>query len=118
MSDLKVSWRKKEGIDFLYFKFIGKLSEELAKNGISVWKEANSLKQGQKIHLVWDCLEMTGYDSLARVLWQKTMKDFKDSIGSIWILTNSNIVKVGATLLSAFTSFSIKIVSSENEVVF
>jgi endo-beta-N-acetylglucosaminidase D len=112
----KIEWCQKLGISYLKFTFKGKLKESDALKAIKKWKEAFNTKSGEKIVLVWDCLEMENYDTNSRIEWQNALKEMKNQIDSIWLITNSVLIKVGARVMSLFTSLEIKIVSSENEI--
>ena len=79
-------------------------------------KIENSQRTGEKIALVWHCQKMKGYEPMARSLWQRTIKDLKDQIDSIWLITDSALIKAGATLISFFTKLDIKVVKSENKI--
>ncbi len=98
----------------LRFTFIDKLLEVDAVDGVEEWKEIfSSAEDGEKIKVIWDCLEMTGFDSKARVAWQQAIKQLKKQIDVVWLITDSKAIKAGAKLMSAFTSFKIKVVKSE-----
>ncbi|MBI5742094.1 MAG: hypothetical protein HZA16_15455 [Nitrospirae bacterium] len=112
----RVEWMQKSGQECLKFTFKGKFSEQMALMAISKWKEAFISKPGKKIVIVWDCLEMDGYETEARNKWQNALKSLKDQIDTVWLVTNSGFIKIGATLMSNFTSFKLKIVSSISEI--
>jgi len=102
----------------LRFTFIDKLLEADAVNGVEEWKEIfSSAEESEKITVIWDCLEMTGFDSKARVAWQKAIKQFKKQIDIVWLITDSKAIKTGAKLMSAFVSFKIKVVKSEAAIL-
>ena len=103
--------------DWLKFTFKGKFKGEDAITGVEEWKNIFAPIEGEKTALIWDCLEMTGFESKARTTWQQGMKELKDKIDTIWLITNSKIIKAGAKLMSAFTKFNIKVVKSEDEII-
>ena len=87
-----------------------------AKRAIEKWKKAFTSKTGVKIALIWDCMKMDGYDTESRNLWQNALNEMRDQIDSIWLITNSNYIKIGARIISVFTSLTIKVVDSEDQI--
>jgi len=61
---------------------------------------------------------MKGYETAARLLWQKALSEHKNNIEAIWVISVSTLVNVGVTLMSAFTSYNMNIVKSESEIRF
>jgi hypothetical protein len=103
--------------DCLNFKFVGEFKETDAIEGVEEWRKMFAPLQDIKVSMVWDCLEMTGYESKARIVWQKAMKDMRDQIGTVWLISTSKVIKAGAKLISAFTKFKIKVVKTHEEVM-
>ncbi len=63
--------------DCLKFTFNGKFSEEQAISGSTEWRTLFQNTGEDKSILVWDCKDMTGFDSNARSIWLKAIKDDK-----------------------------------------
>jgi hypothetical protein len=104
--------REVQGTTVLYFTFKGKLTENDAKTGIHHW--GLFLKPGSEpYHHIWNCIEMTGYEPMARVHWQNGLKEFKEKINRIWLISDKPVIIAGAKILSLFTSLDIKAVKSE-----
>ena len=82
------------------------------------WKEAFQSRPDDKITIVWECLNMTGYETQARIQWQETLKELQPQIKDIWLISDSNLIKTGARVMSVFTSLNIHIVDSEEDIVF
>ncbi len=112
----RIEWAQINNLECLKFTFEDTFTEYDALNAISTWKTIFDQIKGKKVILVWHCLKMTGYDPMARVLWQKTIKELKDRIDKIWLITDSAIIQAGATIISIFTSFHIKVVKSEDKI--
>jgi hypothetical protein len=112
-----IRWETICGIDCLYFKFIGNLSHGDASAAVNEWQNSMEYKN-QKIHIVWDCLEMTGYEPMARNVWQKAIREMKGKISDIWLITHSSLIKAGAALMTIFTSYEIRVVRSREEIEF
>ena len=113
----KIELCDKSGKTCLKFTFKGELTERDAINAIDEWQTAfNSIPQ-EKITLIWDCLEMTSYESEARILWQDAIKRMKKQIDTIWLISDSNIIKLGARIISIMTSLQISAVDSESKII-
>lgn len=102
--------------DCLKFTFIDNFNEEEAKIAVEEWRTLFKSTKGEKTRLVWDCREMTGYEKKALKVWQHAMKDLKDQIDIVWLITNSPIIKTGAKLMSVFSKFTIKVVKSPEQI--
>ncbi|MFA5646762.1 MAG: hypothetical protein WC951_00515 [Bacteroidales bacterium] len=107
--------KKLNGKEYIYFTFQGKFLEKDAEKAIGIW--AGHFQKGNiaRPH-IWDCKEMTGYEPMARIIWQKAMKELKGNISKIWLISESPVILAGAKILSLFTSFDISPVKSENDI--
>ncbi|MBS1112095.1 MAG: hypothetical protein H6Q95_387, partial [Nitrospirae bacterium] len=92
------------------------LNEQMAITAIKKWQEAFRSKPGKNIILIWDCIEMDGYETQARDQWQNALKAMKDQFDIVWLITNSGLIKIGASIMSGFISFKLNIVSSMSEI--
>ena len=102
----------------LKFTFNGKFSEEQALSGASEWRNLFDNSGEEKSILVWDCLDMTGFESNARTVWLKAIKDLKKKIDCVWVISESKIIRTGAKVLSTLSGFKIKTVKDESEISF
>ena len=112
----RIEWMKKSGKEYLNFTFKEKLTEQDARVTIEKWRKAFQSRSGEKIILVWDCMIMRGYENEARIQWQNALKEMKEQIASICLVTRSNLIQVGASVISVFTSLEIKTVGSVDEI--
>jgi len=112
----RIEWQTKSGKSCLKFTFQDKLTEDMAGAAIKKWQEAFQSKPGEKFILVWDCLKMAGYDNGSRTQWQIALKEMKDQIDTVWLITKSNVIRMGASVMSLFSSLEIKTVTSESEI--
>lgn len=104
--------------DCLKFTFNNKLKEQDAYEGVKEWEDIfSSVDSDQKSVIVWDSTQMSGFENKARIIWQKGLKKLKKQISVIWLITDSKAIKAGAKLMSLFTSFEIKVVKSEKDIV-
>ena len=115
-TNTRVEWCEKREGNCLRFTFGEQLSELDAEFAILKWKQAFQQKKDQCISLIWDCTKMRGYESGARLKWTNTLFELKPRIGSIWLISDSSIVRMGASVMGMATSLHIKAVSSESEV--
>ena len=83
----------------------------------SIAGEINQSSDAASIVLVWDCLRMKGYEKGARQLWTAALKKVKPRIESIWLVTNSTLIGMGAAVMSMMSGLSIKTVKSVEEIV-
>lgn len=99
------------------FIFGEKLTAQEAEMAIQQWKAAFQSKMDEPIVLLWDCQRMRGYENAARAQWILALKEMKSQIHSIWLITDSAVIKLGAAIMGSLTAQSIKAVSCESEVV-
>ena len=112
----QIVWDNQRGVPCLRFVFTEHLTEQAARAAIAEWRRAFDAVPMGRITLIWDCREMRGYDSEARALWQQTLKELKQRIGPIWLITDSALIRMGASVMSLFSSLTIKPVRSESEI--
>jgi hypothetical protein len=116
MENPSIDWIQKSGKSCLKFIFKGNFTEQDAVSAVEKWNDAFEARPDGKIVLIWDCQEMNDYDHDARTLWQNKCKEYKDRIETIWVITDSLLIKMGASVISVFTSMKIKVVGSENDI--
>ena len=110
-----IEYKKINEIECVYFTFKNKFTEQNATDAVKSWNGFLSDKD-KKYTYVWNCKEMSGYDPMARVYWQKAIKAYKNQIDKIWLISDSKIIITGANLLSVFTSIDIKAIKSEQDI--
>lgn len=115
---MKLEWLEKGGKKYLKFLFKDHLSLDAAMATISKWKEELSKESAktEKVNLIWDCNEMTGYDGAARKTWQATMGELKGQIGDIWIISRNPIFRTAAKTMALLTSYKLKSAKSEDDI--
>ena len=110
-----IEWKTINDKEYLYFTFEGTLTEENASRGIVTWRELFGSKKGSH-ELIWDCMNMKGYKPMARSIWQKALKEHKDRIGIIWLITDSKLIQAGAKLMSFFVPYDFKVIKNKSEI--
>ncbi len=114
----RIEWSKKSGRQCLKFTFGENLTARDAATAIVKWKAAfESKKDEKKIVLVWDCVKMKEYESDARTQWVGALKEMKPRIDSIWLITDSVLIGMGASVMGMLSSINIKTVKSESEII-
>lgn len=46
------------------------------------------------------------------------MKELKDQIDQVWVISESKLIRGGAAIMGMLTSLSIKAVNSEEQIIF
>ena len=100
----------------LTFYFQGDLTKNKAIQMIEEWEMYMNSQPTEQFILIWEAMEMSGYEPAARTLWQKTLKDFRDRIDTIWLVSDKRIIRLGANLMGTFTKLNIKPVANIHEV--
>jgi hypothetical protein len=84
------------------------------RSGIEIWKSL--MTDNSKRDLIYNCTEMTGFDSTSRQMWQATMKEFKPRIGNIWMISTNRFILAAAKTMSILAGFSMKTARSLHEI--
>ena len=114
---LKIEWSQKSGKKFLRFVFGETLTIKEAEIAIKEWKEIFKHQVNESIVLIWDCRKMKGYDSDARTKWTGALKEMKSQIDMIWLITESTIIRMGASVMGMLSTINIKPIRSESEII-
>lgn len=112
-----MEWTEKSGKKCLKFVFGEKLTLQEAEAAITKWRNAFLFKGDEPIVLIWDCKNMKSYDSEAKKKWTETLTDLKSKIDVIWLISDSSLIRMGASIMGMFSSHEIKAVKSESEIV-
>ncbi len=118
MENPKIEWTYVDKTGCLKFTFKGNFNKEDAKVAVEEWKRLFAFIKDELVIIIRDCSEMKAYDSMARTIWQKAIKEFKKQIDSIWLITESRMIKAGGMILYTFTSCNIKVVRSQDQIIF
>lgn len=119
MDAVEVVWKEKSEKKYLEINISGYLSEENAKNAVTTWQQQfeKNVPQGEKVHVVCNCIHMTRYSTEARNMWQSTIGKLKKQISCLWIVTDNKMFIVAAGMMSLVTKFKIKTVKSEADII-
>lgn len=99
----------------LIFTFDGHLTLEVATDLIETWKVVQASALRPLVH-VWEASKMTGYDKEARILWQDTLSKYKGRIGSIYLISDRQVIRLGARVISIVTGIKVRPARTYREV--
>lgn len=111
-----VAWEGQGGGKRLGFRFPAELTTEAATEAIRMWREAVESTGREPVTLVWDCRIMKGYSSDARRAWQDALQEMKIRTGTVWLVSGSPFVRLGAMLMGKALSIEIKSVDSPDAI--
>ncbi len=115
-TNLKVKWIHKSLKQQLWFVFEGKLTTKDAEVAIEEWRKQFNLMKETSAVIVWDCRAMKGYEPTARSKWLEALKELKLQIETVWVISDSPFIRMGASFLGMLSSLTINAVSTENEI--
>lgn len=116
MVESTVAWVSIGNKKCLKITFIGDFNKEQSAFIIEKCKKEFAGAPGNKHIVIWDCLKMTGFDNEVMLQWKGVLTEFKDSIDSVWLITTSNIIKLGASTMRLMLPFKVTTVISESEI--
>ncbi|MDN4165552.1 hypothetical protein QWY31_08570 [Cytophagales bacterium LB-30] len=100
----------------IVFHFEGLLTQQKAQEYVKQWHKIFLSHNKEKIIIVFNASQMSDYQPMARVVFQTAIKELKTQIDSIWVISNSKVIKAGAALMSIFSSFQIATVGSLDDI--
>lgn len=112
----RVEWLQQGATPVLRFTFGEHLSEVDAAAAIEDWRACFAEHPDAKVPIVWDAVKMRGYDSGARRMWTETLKELKPRIGPIWLVSESSVIRMGASVMSMLSGLDIHPVRSMDAV--
>lgn len=116
LNKVNIEWVSRLDQECLKFTFKGIFTRKVAQTTINQWKAYFNFHKDSQIVLIWDCSNLTGFESLAGVAWQKAMREMADQISSVFLISESKLICTGVSLMSMLTRFKIKPLSSEAEI--
>lgn len=116
-STTELEQHRKAGKDFLCFTFRGTLTHKKAVELCERMKTSCSSNPGKNFVVVFNATNMENYEPQARVVFQKCIKELIKQIDKIWLVTDSKIIRGGASIMSLIIGLPIKAVKSEQQIV-
>lgn len=110
---VKIGWNEND--TQLHFTFPEVLSKKAAIQAIAEWSSCMQRSYGETI-LVWDCTTMRDYEPMARILWQQALKEHKEKVEKIYLISDSKVIRLAANLMSLFGSTTIIPLKSTEEI--
>ena len=114
LNHVVVSEVSRDGKTFIQFDFHGHLDYAEAVQAIARWKELMT-GDGRK-DLIYNCTDMTGFDSGARKIWQAQLTELKSRIGIIWMISTNRIILTAAKTMALLAGFPMKTARTLEEV--
>lgn len=105
------------GKNCIRFTIANNLNKQEAIQMCNEWKALAASNASGKYVIIFDAVRMTNYEPMSRIIFQETINALKTQIDAIWVITNSKLISAGASLMSLFTSFKIRSVTSDSQIV-
>ncbi len=105
------------GKECIRFTFNEVLTSLEAASFVTEWKRSFEEDFDEKVTIIWQCLDMKNDKTEARLIFQNALKDVKDKIETIWLVTDSILIQAEAEIISFFASYKIHLVKSEEELL-
>lgn len=101
-----IKWQNMRNQRYLLVNFDGHLSPEDAQRAIGVIHSMIDDVDG-KCTMVWECTGMAGYDTGAREAWQVFMKNIKQKVEAINVVSGNVVIRTGAMVVGMFAGIKI-----------
>jgi len=111
-----VLWEMHGNRKCLEFRFPQELTTAAAEEAIGRWRAELPATGTGPLTIVWDCRRMKGYDAQARRVWQDALQEMKGRISTVWLVSGSPFVRLGAMLMGKALSIEIKSVESPERI--
>lgn len=109
-----IECRMKRNKPYLFLYFEGHLSEDDTMQAI--FTIISRLKECKgTTTMVWECTRMTGYDEASREMWQEFMKDIKNRLEEVHLISKNVLIRVGGSVVGMFVGMKITTWSSIEE---
>lgn len=108
--------RNIRGEDCLEFVFQGHFDKALCESVTQAWTQKFEQHPGTEYSLVWNCLEMDGFDIDAKNEWANTLSRFADRIKIIYVVSGSVLIRGAARLMGKFSKYDLQVVKSFDEL--
>ncbi|HCX23405.1 MAG: hypothetical protein CMB80_06860 [Flammeovirgaceae bacterium] len=97
-------------------RFIGKFTESTSIESTTVWKQTFQKHPKAKFIMVWDCMDMTGFEMSARREWLKHMHELHGQIDRIIVISDSVLIRGSARLMLKLFRFKSEMFNSHHDV--
>ncbi|MCS6967361.1 MAG: hypothetical protein RMJ44_02955 [Cytophagales bacterium] len=112
------SWEIIQNRKCLVLTFNGIFTEaEAEKFTQQLSQEMQSCKEDEKVPIVCRCYHMVDYEAHARIIFQNFLQTYLDKIDSLWIITESVVIRYGGKLIGMFVEIPVRVVNEESKVL-
>jgi hypothetical protein len=111
----QISINKKE---CLKFNFGSILNQKDAVRVCNEWKAISQADKTKKYVIIFNAKDMVDYEPMTRTSFQNAMKELKNQIDQVWVISESKLIRGGAAIMGMLTSFPIKAVNTEDQIIF
>ena len=113
--NLDIEEKKIDGEHYLYFIFKGKFTEDVSIKSCAAWsKKINS--STDKYTLVWNCLDMDGFETSAKNEWLNTLKLTNDKISKVLVVSDNIIIRGASRLMLKIMSFESELIKTADDL--
>jgi hypothetical protein len=102
----EIQWTDIKNKPHLFLRFSGRFSSEDARSAIKTIQSMVDKVDGT-FTMVWECLDMIGFDAGAREAWQVFIKDVKPKIEAIHLISNNILIRTGARVVGIYAGIKI-----------
>ena len=100
----------------LNVKFKGKFTQDASEKSTQIWKATFRKYPRAKFIMIWDCMEMTGFELSARREWLKHMHELHDQIDRVLVISDSVLIRGSARLMLKLFRFKSELYDSHHHV--
>lgn len=100
----------------LHFKFREKFKVETSVSASKVWTNFLDEHPNEHVEFVWDCVGMTGFELEARKEWYEAMKNYKDRISKVYMISDKLMIRSAAKVMLQFFGIPSKIERSSESL--
>ncbi|MEQ9403994.1 MAG: hypothetical protein RIM99_10430 [Cyclobacteriaceae bacterium] len=113
--DVEVKVEFLNNTECLVFEFRGHFSREVCENATKAWKNYFDEQMKNEFVIVWDCLQMDGFDYDAKNEWAETLSKYADRIRTINVISSSVLIRGAARLMGKFSKYDLRVFKSYEE---
>jgi hypothetical protein len=95
----------------------GIINQKSAMLTCSEWKAISDANKTKKYVIIFNAKDMTDYEPMTRTHFQNNMKELKNQIDQVWVISESTLIRSGAAIMGMLTSFPIRAVNLEDQII-
>jgi hypothetical protein len=102
----EIKWTDIKNKPHLFLRFSGRFSSEDARSAIKTLQPMADKVDGG-FTMVWECSDMSGFDTDARESWQVFVKNIKPKIEAIHLISGNILIRTGARVVGIYAGIKI-----------